>query len=109
MLAKLNTWSHWLLAASTIHYGISCSEALIALTTDQRLQRRIGWVTGAAVNISYMIGSGIFVGPSFTMKLVGSGMMNVFIWFLGGVLSMAGAWTFAELGTMVSMSLSLFR
>ncbi|KAI7881138.1 amino acid transporter [Lichtheimia hyalospora FSU 10163] len=71
---------------------------------DQRLQRRIGWVTGAAVNISYMIGSGIFVGPSFTMKLVGSGLMNVFIWFLGGVLSMAGAWTFAELGTMLPRS-----
>lgn len=84
-------------------------EALIALTTDQRLERRIGWVTGAAVNISYMIGSGIFVGPSFTMKLMGSGLMNVFIWFLGGVLSMAGAWTFAELGTMVSMSLFHFR
>ncbi|KAI9321532.1 amino acid/polyamine transporter I [Dichotomocladium elegans] len=58
---------------------------------DQRLQRRIGWVTGAMVNFSYMVGSGIFVGPSLTMQLV--------------VLSMAGAWTFAELGTMNSIGL----
>ena len=68
---------------------------------DQRLERKIGWLSGAMVNISYIIGAGIFVGPSLTLDLLGSGGMNIIAWTIGALIAMAGSYTFAELGTMV--------
>ncbi|KAL0079832.1 amino acid permease-domain-containing protein [Phycomyces blakesleeanus] len=67
---------------------------------DQRLERKIGWAMGAMINVSYIIGAGIFAGPAFTLQLVGSGGMNLVIWLAGAGIAMAGTWTFAELGTM---------
>ncbi|KAI8147002.1 amino acid/polyamine transporter I [Fennellomyces sp. T-0311] len=71
---------------------------------DQRLQRKIGWLSGAMVNMSYIIGAGIFVGPSLTLQLVGSGGMNIIAWIIGAFVAMTGTWTFAELGTMLPRS-----
>ncbi|KAI9498758.1 amino acid/polyamine transporter I [Zychaea mexicana] len=56
------------------------------------------------VNISYIIGAGIFVGPSLTLQLVGSGGMNIIAWTIGALIAMSGSWTFAELGTMLPRS-----
>ena len=70
---------------------------------DQRLERKIGWIEGAMVNVSYIIGAGIFVGPALTLQLVGSGAMNLVIWSLGGLIAFSGTWTFMELGTMVNI------
>ncbi|KAI8366343.1 amino acid permease-domain-containing protein [Choanephora cucurbitarum] len=67
---------------------------------DQRLERKIGWIQGAAMNVSYMIGAGIFVGPALTLQLVGSGGMNLLIWFFGALVALSGTYTFMELGTM---------
>lgn len=69
---------------------------------DQRLERKIGWIQGAMVNVSYIIGSGIFVGPALTLQLVGSGGMNLIIWFIGALVALSGTYTFMELGTMVT-------
>ncbi|KAI7857682.1 amino acid/polyamine transporter I [Circinella umbellata] len=71
---------------------------------DQRLERKIGWLSGAMVNISYIIGAGIFVGPSLTLDLLGSGGMNIIAWTIGALIAMAGSYTFAELGTMLPRS-----
>ncbi|KAI7893472.1 amino acid permease-domain-containing protein, partial [Mucor mucedo] len=67
---------------------------------DQRLERKIGWIQGAMVNVSYIIGAGIFVGPALTLQLVGSGGMNLIIWFIGALVAFSGTFTFMELGTM---------
>ncbi|KAI8339298.1 amino acid permease-domain-containing protein [Blakeslea trispora] len=67
---------------------------------DQRLERKIGWIQGAAMNISYMIGAGIFVGPALTLQLVGSGGMNLLIWSIGAFVALSGTYVFMELGTM---------
>lgn len=53
------------------------------------------------VNVSYIIGAGIFVGPALTLQLVGSGGMNLIIWFIGALVALSGTFTFMELGTMV--------
>ncbi|OBZ88543.1 High-affinity methionine permease [Choanephora cucurbitarum] len=71
---------------------------------DQRLERKIGWIQGAAMNVSYMIGAGIFVGPALTLQLVGSGGMNLLIWFFGALVALSGTYTFMELGTMLPRS-----
>ncbi|KAI8381369.1 amino acid/polyamine transporter I [Radiomyces spectabilis] len=71
---------------------------------DQRLERKIGWVMGAMMNVSYIIGAGIFVGPALTLQLVGSGGMNIMIWIMGALIASCGTWAFAELGTMLPRS-----
>ncbi|KAG2189920.1 hypothetical protein INT46_001935 [Mucor plumbeus] len=71
---------------------------------DQRLERKIGWIQGAMVNVSYIIGAGIFVGPALTLQLVGSGGMNLIIWFIGALVALSGTFTFMELGTMLPRS-----
>ncbi|KAI8991796.1 amino acid/polyamine transporter I [Mycotypha africana] len=71
---------------------------------DQRLERKIGWIQGSMVNVSYIIGAGIFVGPALTLQLVGSGGMNLIIWFIGALVAFSGSYTFMELGTMLPRS-----
>lgn len=71
------------------------------LSIDQRLERKIGWIQGAMVNVSYIIGAGIFVGPALTLQLVGSGGMNLIVWLIGAMIAFSGTFTFMELGTMV--------
>ncbi|KAI9267012.1 amino acid permease-domain-containing protein, partial [Helicostylum pulchrum] len=75
---------------------------------DQRLERKIGWIQGAMVNVSYIIGAGIFVGPALTLQLVGSGGMNLILWTIGAFVALSGTYTFMELGTMVKKLLFYF-
>jgi amino acid transporter len=56
------------------------------------------------VNVSYIIGAGIFVGPALTLQLVGSGGMNLIVWLIGAFVAFSGTFTFMELGTMVNMN-----
>lgn len=60
------------------------------------------------VNVSYIIGAGIFVGPALTLQLVGSGGMNLILWTIGAFVALSGTYTFMELGTMVKKLLFYF-
>jgi APA family basic amino acid/polyamine antiporter len=53
-----------------------------------------------AVVVGTIIGSGIFLVPSEMMKAVGSAKLVYLAWVVGGLLSFAGALTYAELGAM---------
>jgi amino acid transporter len=53
------------------------------------------------VNVSYIIGAGIFVSPAITLQLLGSGGMNLIFWLIGACVAFSGTWSFMELGTMV--------
>src|SRR5687768_752778 len=44
------------------------------------------------------IGSGIFLTPGSVLRNAGSGGVALTVWVVGGVLSLLGALTFAELG-----------
>jgi len=54
----------------------------------------------AAVVVGTIIGSGIFLVPAEMMQAVGSARLVYLAWIVGGVLSFAGALTYAELGAM---------
>ncbi|KAI8579271.1 hypothetical protein K450DRAFT_242466 [Umbelopsis ramanniana AG] len=71
---------------------------------DQRLQRQIGWITASLINVSYMIGGGIFASPALTLSLVGSGGMNIVVWVFASLIALTGVATYAELGTMLPRS-----
>src|SRR5579864_6551093 len=64
------------------------------------LSRDLGVSHASAIVIGTIIGSGIFLVPSEMMQAVGSAWLVYLAWIVGGVLSLAGAITYAELGAM---------
>lgn len=61
------------------------------------LKRELGIWSAAAIVIGTVIGSGIFLVPSSMVKSVGSPMMVFAVWIAGGMLSLFGALSYAEL------------
>src|SRR5579872_6162490 len=53
-----------------------------------------------AIVIGTVIGSGIFLVPHKMMAAAGSATMVNLVWVVGGILSLFGALTYAELGAM---------
>src|SRR5450631_1365065 len=64
------------------------------------LLRELGVSQASAIVVGTIIGSGIFLVPAEMMQAVGSAQLVYLAWIVGGVLSMAGAMTYAELGAM---------
>ena len=52
----------------------------------------------AVITIGAVIGSGIFLTPGGVLRNSGSVGVSMLVWTLGGVLSLLGALTYAELG-----------
>jgi APA family basic amino acid/polyamine antiporter len=67
--------------------------------TDSKaeLRRSLGFWTACAVVVGTVIGSGIFLVPSDMIRAVGSPGMVFAVWIFGGVLTMFGALSYAEL------------
>lgn len=61
------------------------------------LQRVLGLWSAMAIVIGTVIGSGVFLVPSSMIRNLGSVKMLFAVWVLGGVLSLFGALTYAEL------------
>ncbi len=64
------------------------------------LSRDLGVSHATALVVGTLIGSGIFLVPAEMMQAVGSAGLVYLAWMVGGVLSFAGALTYAELGAM---------
>ena len=65
---------------------------------NRKLIRRIGVVTATSVVIANVIGGGILTTPGFLARDLGSPQAVMGIWLLGGLLAMAGALCYSELG-----------
>ncbi len=61
------------------------------------LKRALGPWAAASIVIGTVIGSGIFLVPRSMILRVGTPSMVFFVWIFGGVLSLAGALSYAEL------------
>ena len=74
----------------------------VAQTASSRpeLSRDLGVSHASAVVVGTIIGSGIFLVPAEMMQAVGSAKLVYLAWVVGGMLSFAGALTYAELGAM---------
>src|SRR5437868_7010208 len=61
------------------------------------LKRDLGVWSAAAIVVGTVIGSGIFLVPNTMVKNVGSPAMVFAVWIFGGMLSLFGALSYAEL------------
>jgi APA family basic amino acid/polyamine antiporter len=72
-------------------------------STKTEFRRELGLFDGVNVVIGNTIGSGIFVAPAVVAATVApqTGGMHLLVWLVGGILSMAGALSYAELGALM--------
>ncbi len=64
------------------------------------LERKLGAVDGAAIVVSNVIGSGIFIVPAVVAELAPGPVAMVGVWLAGGVLAFGGALAYAELAAL---------
>ena len=64
------------------------------------LERRLGPGDAAAIVVSNVIGGGIFFVPPIVAAMVPNPMAMLGVWFLGGLLALAGAMAYAELAAL---------
>jgi APA family basic amino acid/polyamine antiporter len=69
-------------------------------TASPELARDLKVSHATAIVVGTIIGSGIFLVPSEMMQAVGSSGLVYLAWIVGGIFSLAGAITYAELGAM---------
>ncbi len=69
--------------------------------TPADLPRVLGASQATAIVVGTIIGSGIFLVPREMMLNVGSSSLVYLAWIVGGLLSLFGAMTYAELGSML--------
>ncbi|HLK47638.1 MAG TPA: amino acid permease [Bryobacteraceae bacterium] len=67
------------------------------LTHKTELKRDLGAWPASAIVVGTVIGSGIFLVPQTMIQRVGSVEMVFVVWIVGGLLSLAGALSYAEL------------
>lgn len=60
--------------------------------------RRLGVFDAAMVTVGGIIGAGIFLSPAIVAQRVHTAALVLTVWVLGGIIAVAGALTFAELG-----------
>ncbi len=70
-------------------------------TTTGGLRRRLGVATATSLIVASMIGTGIFSTTGLMLARVESAWLVLLCWLLGGVVSLAGALSYAELATMM--------
>ena len=68
-------------------------------STLQALPRALGFYASTAIVVGTIIGSGIFLVPHNVALNVASVRALFLVWVVGGILSLAGALSLAELGT----------
>jgi len=71
------------------------------MSENLTLRRDLGLWGAAAIVVGTVIGSGVFVVPKRAVIATGSPDWVTLVWIVGGLLSLAGALTYAELSAMM--------
>ena len=77
-------------------------------TTEDRLPRNLGLWSAAAVLVGTTIGSGIFRVPSEVARDVGAAGPMLLVWVLGGLVTLTGALSIAEMAAAFPRSGGIF-
>ena len=68
--------------------------------TASSLDRRLGSLDAAAIIVSNVIGSGIFITPALIAMLVPDARAMLGVWIAGGLIAFGGAMAYAELAAL---------
>jgi len=71
---------------------------------EVRLRRQLGLLHGVGIVAGLVIGAGIYISPGGVTLHAGSAGLSLVLWVVGGVLSLLGALTYAEIGTVIPQS-----
>lgn len=74
-----------------------------------RLLRALGARDAASLTIGAMVGTGIFLTAGDVTRAVGTPGATLAVWVAGGLLTLAGALTYGELGTMYPRAGGLYN
>jgi APA family basic amino acid/polyamine antiporter len=69
-----------------------------------RLQGKIGWKSATAVVVANMVGTGAFTTMGIQLNYLNSAWSILFLWLIGGLVALCGAFTYAEIGTRLPRS-----
>src|SRR3982751_3032202 len=76
---------------------LGCAMAADQDTSTKGLARRLGAFDATMLVMGGIIGSGIFVTPAEVARHVGTPLLIVGVWALGGVIALAASFVYAEL------------
>ncbi|WP_163654918.1 APC family permease [Listeria sp. PSOL-1] len=68
---------------------------------NRKLKKEIGFFTALTVVIGTVIGSGVFFKPEAVYSATGTAGLGLFAWFLGGLITICGGLTAAELSAAI--------
>ncbi|TLY29386.1 MAG: amino acid permease [Ignavibacteria bacterium] len=68
---------------------------------ESELPRELSLLDSTMINVGSMIGSGIFIVPATIALHLHSSLTVILIWTVGGIVSLFGALSVGELGTMM--------
>ncbi|GBC01684.1 hypothetical protein RclHR1_00430001 [Rhizophagus clarus] len=71
---------------------------------EKRQNKLLGVVFGIGLNVNTIIGSGIVTTPGIIWNMVKSPRIVLLLWFIGGIVSMAGSLSYVELGVIHKIS-----
>ena len=83
------------------HHRMNPSAPVSSQKLPPDLPRVLGASQATAIVVGTIIGSGIFLVPTEMMRDTGSSALVYLAWITGGLLSLFGAMTYAELGAML--------
>jgi len=79
-----------------------------SMNEQVRLKRQLGLLHGVGIVAGFVIGTGIYISPKGVILHAGSAGLSLVLWLVGGVLSMVGALTYAEIGLVIPQSGALY-
>lgn len=65
---------------------------------------RLSFTAATAIVVASMVGTGVFTSVGFQLADIPSGFPILVLWLIGGVVSLCGAFCYAELGAMMPRS-----
>lgn len=74
------------------------------MKTSNPTPLKINAYTGMAIVVANMIGTGVFTSLGFQVVDLNNTTVILMLWLLGGIFALAGAFSYAEIGTVIQKS-----
>ena len=76
----------------------------MSILPQQKQNKFLGVAYGIGMNVNNIIGSGIVTTPGIIWNMIKSPRIVLLLWFIGGIISMAGSLSYVELGVIHKIS-----